>query len=217
MSGHTATCTCLPEACITLRQAPEASAVLLTELGQSVMQGVTAQKPTRPNPEAHMTVLHELALASPEIANMTVVICSEVRSAARIACLILSCLHAQHYWMLARGAGGVRSVTERQSRYAQAGDRHTHGGLALAVARGTQPRCCTSHAEHQPVYADSHQFVASEDAKVCYINNLAGVQACRTGMPLCASARSQASATWQSCCGKRRSVRKAGTAPAWQR
>ena len=47
--------------------------------------------------------------------------------------------------------------------------------------------------------------------------SLAGVQACRTGMPLFASARSRASATWQSCCGKQRSACKVGTAPSWQR
>ena len=84
-------CTCSPEVWTTLRQAPEASAVLLTELGQSAVQCVTAQKATGPNPEAHMTALHELALASPEMANMTVIMCSEVRSRhAQIPCTKMS-------------------------------------------------------------------------------------------------------------------------------
>ncbi len=131
------------------------------------MQGRAAQKATTPNPEAHMTALHELALASPEMASMTAVMCSEVRSAARIAALTLGCLLSQHDRMISRGAGGVRSVPERQSRHAQAGDRYTHGGLALVVARGIQPSCCTSHAEHQLVYAESYQLAAFMHANAC--------------------------------------------------
>jgi len=93
--------------------------------------------------------------------------------------------------------------------------------ILMAALRSLSPeafsRVAAPHMQSISLCMPNHTNLQRLCTPMRAVNSLVDVQACRTGTPLCASARSQASATWRSCYGKRRSACRARAAPAWQR